>query len=57
MTLDEIREALAGRKLVDIARAAGLHRATVERIASGANKNPTLATMRAIEGAINGNGK
>ena len=56
MTLDEIRSALADRRLDRVAEATGLHRNTIAGIRSGRNANPTLRTLRALSDYFDGPG-
>jgi len=48
MTLDEVRRALADRRLDRVAEATGLHPNTIWAIRVGRNRNPSYATMEAL---------
>lgn len=48
MTLDQIRAALADRRLAHVAHATKLSRSTLADIRAGRNQNPSLRTMRAL---------
>jgi len=48
MTLDEIRAALADRRLDRVAEATGLHENTIWAIRSGRNENPSYRTLRSL---------
>jgi hypothetical protein len=48
LTLEEIKERLADRRLDIVAEATGLHVNSIARIRSGANANPKHATLVAL---------
>lgn len=48
MTLAQIRECLADRKLDVVSSKAGVHRNTLAAIRDGRNENPTLRTLEAL---------
>jgi len=49
MTLEQIREQLKDRRLYRVAQKTGLSYQTIRTIVTGANENPTLETMKALE--------
>ena len=48
MTLDEIRKALADRRIDKVMVATGLSRTTIAEIRDGKNLNPTLETVEKL---------
>jgi transcriptional regulator with XRE-family HTH domain len=48
LTLEEIKERLADRRLDIVAEATGLHVNSIARIRSGANANPKHSTLVAL---------
>lgn len=48
MGLDEIRAALADRRLDKVAEATGIHRNTLGAIRSGRNANPSWRTLKTL---------
>ena len=49
MTLDQIRESLADRRVSVVAEFTGIHANTISRIRSGKNKNPTIRVVTLLE--------
>jgi len=54
LTLEQIKEALADRKLASVAKATGLSRVTVWGILTGKQDNPRLSTMLALSAYLAG---
>lgn len=54
LTLQEIRQRLADRRLNMVAEATGLHYNTVRNIATGENPNPTYAVLKALSDYLEG---
>lgn len=52
--LEELIEELKKHDRTEIAYKSGLSIGTVNQIMSGANKNPTLATLNALRGFLDG---
>ncbi len=48
LTLEEIRLALADRRLDRVSEATGVHANTLYAIRSGANRNPSYRTLKAL---------
>ena len=56
LTLDEIKERLADRKIRKVAQGTGLHPNTIYAFARGKANNPALATVQALSDYLT-NGK
>ena len=59
LNLDEIRTALDDRNIEKVSARTGIHRNTIAAIRTGANANPTYATMKLLSdyltvAAVNG---
>ena len=54
MTLDQIKQKLADRRLDVVAKATEIHRNTLSAIRSGANANPSYETIKAISDYLEG---
>jgi hypothetical protein len=54
ITLDEVRTALRGMKLADVAYETRLHYNTVRKIANGQHSNPNLDTFNTLTAYIQG---
>mgnify|MGYP003633350155 CR=1 FL=1 len=48
LSLDQIKSALADRKITAVSAATGLHANTIRAIRRGLNDNPSLKTMRVL---------
>ena len=48
LTIDQIRQALADRRLDVVSEATGVHRNTLGRIRSGEAKNPSYSTVKSL---------
>lgn len=48
LSLDQIRSALADRKITAVSAATGLHANTIRAIRRGLNDNPSLKTMKVL---------
>lgn len=56
MTLDEIRTALADRRIDRVAEATGLHENTIWAIRAGRNENPSYRTLRSLSDYLSATG-
>lgn len=54
MTLDEIRAALADRRLTAVSEATGVHRNTLSQIRSGRLLNPSYETIARLSDYLGG---
>jgi hypothetical protein len=54
LTLDEIWRRLQDRRIIAVAEATGLHYNTVRLVASGQNKNPSYAVIKALSDYLTG---
>ena len=52
MSIEQIREALQDRRVDMIAAYTGVSYSTVQALRSGANRNPTAATVEALSGYL-----
>lgn len=56
MTLDELKAALADRRLDIVSEATGLHRSTIARVRDGLQPNPTYYVIRKLTEYLTGSG-
>lgn len=54
LDLDQLRAALDDRNVEKVSARTGIHRNTVSAIRSGANKNPTYATIKILSDYLTG---
>jgi transcriptional regulator with XRE-family HTH domain len=54
LNLDQIRTALGDRNVEKVSERTGIHRNTIAAIRTGANANPTYATMKLLSDYLAG---
>lgn len=54
LTLDQIKSALADRRIDVVANATGIHRATISRIRNDSDANPTYTVLKVLSDYLSG---